>query len=49
MSEIDPTTLPCCVTDTGAGRIRSEWREGRWVMVERPNIGFWRLAGPNPT
>ncbi len=29
-------TVPCCVTDTGLGRIRWEWHQGHWVIAVKP-------------
>jgi hypothetical protein len=31
-----PNIVPCCVTDTGLGRIWWEWRQGHWVIALKP-------------
>ncbi|WP_457092657.1 hypothetical protein [Microvirga sp. P5_D2] len=36
MPEITSNTVPCCVTDIGLGRIRWEWRQGHWIITEKP-------------
>jgi hypothetical protein len=36
MPENTSNTVPCCVTDTGTGRIWWEWRQGHWVIAAKP-------------
>jgi hypothetical protein len=37
MPKITSNTVPCCVTDIGTGRIWWEWRQGHWIIAEKPD------------
>jgi len=36
MPENTSNAVPCCVTDTGPGRIWWEWHRGRWIITAKP-------------
>jgi hypothetical protein len=40
MIETGSNADTCCVTDTGQGRIRWEWREGHWIRSENRSSGI---------
>jgi hypothetical protein len=40
MPEITSDTMPCCVTDISAGRIRWGWRQGHWVIAVKPDTSL---------
>jgi hypothetical protein len=37
MPENTSNTVPCCVTDIGTGRILWEWRQGHWIIADKPD------------